>query len=69
MIFPEALYPVEDYRGFARAVPVPALPNIAEFGKTPLFTVEELRGVRSELSLLRRQVGSIIYEKSESLNL
>jgi methylisocitrate lyase len=71
MIFAEALCPVEDYRAFARAVPVPvpALPNIAEFGKTPLFTVEELRGVRSELSLRRRQVGSIIYEKSESLNL
>jgi 2-methylisocitrate lyase-like PEP mutase family enzyme len=111
MIFAEALYPLEDYRAFTRAVPVPVLANITEFGKTPLCTVNNLRGVgvgvvlyslsafraisaaandmedrdskrrrrpdanagaavrRSELSLLRRQVGSIIYEKSESLNL
>ena len=43
MIFAEALYSLEDYRAFTRAVPV--LANITEFGKTPLFTVEELRGV------------------------
>jgi methylisocitrate lyase len=46
MIFAETLYPLEDYRAFIGAVPVPVLANITEFGKTPLFTVEELRGVR-----------------------
>jgi methylisocitrate lyase len=45
MIFAEALYSLEDYRAFTRAVPVPVLANTTEFGKTPLFTVEELRGV------------------------
>jgi methylisocitrate lyase len=45
MIFAEALYSLEDYRAFTGAVPVPVLANITEFGKTPLFTVEELRGV------------------------
>ena len=45
MIFAEALYSLEDYRAFTRAVPVPVLANITEFGKTPLFTVKELRGV------------------------
>ena len=31
------------YRKFKAAVKVPILANITEFGKTPLFTVEELR--------------------------
>jgi methylisocitrate lyase len=44
MIFAEALATLEEYRQFTRAVPVPVLANITEFGKTPLFTVEELGG-------------------------
>ncbi|AKS42133.1 methylisocitrate lyase [Wenzhouxiangella marina] len=42
MIFAEALHTIEEFRTFARAVPVPVLANITEFGKTPLFSVEEL---------------------------
>ena len=45
MIFPEAITDLEMYRKFAEAVKVPILANITEFGDTPLFTVEELRGV------------------------
>ena len=51
MIFAEALYSLEDYRAFTKAVPVPVLANITEFGKTPLFTVEELREVGVRLVL------------------
>jgi methylisocitrate lyase len=43
MIFAEALHDLESYRKFVKAVRVPVLANITEFGKTPLFTVEELR--------------------------
>jgi methylisocitrate lyase len=43
MIFPEAIPSLEMYRKFAEAVKVPTLANITEFGKTPLFTVDELR--------------------------
>jgi methylisocitrate lyase len=43
MIFPEAVTDLTTYRKFARAVKVPVLANITEFGATPLFTVEELR--------------------------
>jgi methylisocitrate lyase len=32
------------YKKFAAAVKVPVLANITEFGATPLFTVDELRG-------------------------
>jgi methylisocitrate lyase len=43
MLFPEAIPSIEMYRKFADAVKVPILANITEFGKTPLFTVDELR--------------------------
>jgi methylisocitrate lyase len=42
MIFAEALYTLEDYRAFTRAVRVPVLANLTEFGLTPYFTVDEL---------------------------
>ena len=42
-IFAEAVTDLETYRRFAAAVNVPVLANITEFGRTPLFTVEELR--------------------------
>ena len=32
------------YQQFAKAVKVPILANITEFGDTPLYTVDELRG-------------------------
>jgi methylisocitrate lyase len=44
MIFAEALGSLEQYKAFAEAVGVPVLANSTEFGKTPLFTVAELRG-------------------------
>jgi len=44
MIFAEALATLEEYRQFTAAVDVPVLANITEFGKTPLYTVEELKG-------------------------
>ncbi len=43
MIFPEAITDLPMYKKFAAAVKVPILANITEFGKTPLFTVDELR--------------------------
>ena len=44
MIFPEAITELAMYKQFAAAVKVPVLANITEFGSTPLFTVDELRG-------------------------
>ena len=48
MIFAEALTTLDEYRQFTRALPVPVLANITEFGRTPLFTTAELgdAGVR-----------------------
>ena len=42
-IFVEAAGDLPTYRRFVDAVKVPVLANITEFGKTPLFTVDELR--------------------------
>lgn len=51
MIFAEALHELDEYRRFTSAVAVPVLANITEFGKTPLFTVEQLREVGVALVL------------------
>lgn len=42
MIFAEALKTLDEYRQFTAALKVPVLANITEFGKTPLFSVQEL---------------------------
>ena len=51
MIFPEAVGDLETYKKFREAAGVPILANITEFGKTPLFTVEELRGANVDIVL------------------
>ena len=51
MIFPEAITDLSMYKKFAKAVKVPILANITEFGSTPLYTVEELRGADVSLIL------------------
>jgi len=51
MIFPEAMNTLEQYAEFTKAVNVPVLANITEFGATPLFTTQELAGVGVQLVL------------------
>ena len=51
MIFPEAITDLAMYKKFAEAVKVPVLANITEFGKTPLFSVEELRSANVAMVL------------------
>ncbi len=51
MIFAEALTSLADYRLFTGSVKVPVLANITEFGRTPLFTVEELRAAGIAMAL------------------
>lgn len=51
MIFPEAMNELGQYAEFTKAVNVPVLANITEFGATPLYTTEELAGVGVKLVL------------------
>ena len=51
MIFAEACTELGQYEAFTRALGVPVLANITEFGKTPLFTVDQLRGAGAAMVL------------------
>lgn len=51
MIFAEAMKNLEDYRRFCQSISVPVLANLTEFGKTPLFTLSEMREVGIRLVL------------------
>jgi methylisocitrate lyase len=54
LIFPEAVESLQDFATISSSVSVPILANITEFGKTPLFTRQELaaNGVRMILNPL-----------------
>ena len=51
MIFPEAMHTVDDYRRVKAAVRVPILANLTEFGATPYFTLDDLRGAGVDIAL------------------
>ncbi|MGZ5042126.1 MAG: methylisocitrate lyase [Usitatibacter sp.] len=50
-IFPEAITDLDMYKRVCGALKVPVLANITEFGKTPLFTLEELRAAGIAIAL------------------
>ncbi|MGN4149125.1 methylisocitrate lyase [Burkholderia gladioli] len=51
MIFPEAMKTLDDFKRVKQAVKVPILANLTEFGSTPMFTTEELKGVNVDIAL------------------
>jgi methylisocitrate lyase len=51
MIFPEAMTSLEDYRAVKAKVKVPILANLTEFGSTPFYTTDELRGAGVDIAL------------------
>ncbi|MBA6408264.1 methylisocitrate lyase [Pseudoalteromonas arctica] len=50
-IFAEAVHDLADYQAFAKAINVPILANITEFGQTPIYTKEQLSDVGVEMVL------------------
>jgi methylisocitrate lyase len=50
-IFPEAITDLAMYKKVCDAVKVPVLANITEFGQTPLFTLDQLRGAGIAIAL------------------
>ena len=50
-IFAEAVLEIEDYKKFSDNLNVPILANITEFGKTPLFSKEELKDAGVDMIL------------------
>ncbi|MDJ1372033.1 methylisocitrate lyase [Gulosibacter molinativorax] len=62
-IFPEAMRTLEEFEAMRAAVDVPLLANMTEFGKSELFSVDELRNVGMNLviwpvSMLRISMGA-----------
>jgi methylisocitrate lyase len=62
-IFPEAMADLGEFEAIRKAVDVPVLANMTEFGKSDLFTTEELAGVGIDIviypvSLLRLAMGA-----------
>lgn len=62
-IFPEAMRTLDEFEAMASAVRVPILANMTEFGKSELFTVDQLRSagvgiVIWPVSLLRIAMGA-----------
>jgi len=51
MLFPEAVTDLDTYKKITAAIKIPVLANITEFGKTPLFSVEELRAADVAIAL------------------
>jgi methylisocitrate lyase len=51
MIFAEALTTLDEYQEFTDNIKAPVLANLTEFGKTPLFTTEELADVGIRMAL------------------
>lgn len=63
VIFPEAMKDLSEFAAVRAAVEVPVLANMTEFGKSELFTTEELAGVGINIviypvSLLRLAMGA-----------
>jgi methylisocitrate lyase len=64
-IFAEALSELSQYQAFTRKISVPILANLTEFGKTPLFTLDEMRGVGIAMVLYPLTVFRIINKSAE----
>ncbi|MCQ8876523.1 methylisocitrate lyase [Pseudoalteromonas shioyasakiensis] len=50
-IFAEAVHDLADYQAFTKALNVPILANITEFGQTPIYTKEQLSDVGVQMVL------------------
>lgn len=60
MLFPEALPTLKDFIAIKKAVKIPILANLTEFGCTPLFTLEELKKAGVDLALYPLTVNRIM---------
>lgn len=51
MIFPEAMPKLSLYQTIKQSIRLPVLANLTEFGKTPLFTLEEVKEAGIDIAL------------------
>ena len=66
-LFLEAVASLEDYKLLKERLQVPVLANITEFGKTPLFTAEELAGAGVDIMLFPLSAFRAMNKAAESV--
>jgi methylisocitrate lyase len=66
-IFPEALQTREEFRDFAKAVDVPLLANMTEFGKSPLLSAQELGELGYRMVIFPQTIFRVTMRSAEEL--
>ena len=66
-LFLEAVSSLEDYKQLKDALQVPLLANITEFGKTPLFSAQELASVGVDIMLFPLSAFRAMNKAAESV--
>jgi methylisocitrate lyase len=64
-IFPEALQSADEFKAFAREVKAPLLANMTEFGKSPLFSFDELAGFGYKMVIFPQSAFRVSMKASE----
>lgn len=65
MIFPEAITTLEQYQTLTEQFSIPILANITEFGKTPLFSVNDLGSVGVQIVLYPLSIFRMMSESAK----
>ena len=66
-IFLEAVTSIEEYKNFKEVIDVPLLANITEFGKTPLFSKDELSSVNVDMILYPLSAFRVMSKTAEKI--
>jgi methylisocitrate lyase len=64
-IFPEALQTPQEFRDFAKAIDLPLLANMTEFGKSPLLSVRELSDLGYRMIIFPQSAFRVAMKASE----
>jgi methylisocitrate lyase len=59
-IFPEAILTLDQYKTFKSTIGLPILANVTEFGKTPLFSISELKDAGVDIALYPLSVNRVM---------
>lgn len=64
-IFPEALQSTEEFRDFAKAIDLPLLANMTEFGKSPLLSFQDLAELGYRMVIFPQSAFRVAMKASE----
>jgi methylisocitrate lyase len=64
-IFPEALQSAKEFRDFAKAIDLPLLANMTEFGQSPLLSFQDLVGLGYDMVIFPQSAFRVSMKASE----